>query len=73
MNPLVKGGPESIQGTRRLTNLLPGNPGECFGISRLGKHSLESVQLLAAPRWFYNNWKSRSDLEVNKTWGHAHF
>lgn len=43
MNPLVKGGPESTQGTRRLTNLLPGNPGECFGISRLGKHSLESV------------------------------
>lgn len=73
MNPLVKGGPESTQGTCHLTNLLPGNPSECFGISRLCKHSLDSMQLVAAPRLKYNNWKRRSDLEVNKTCGHAHF
>lgn len=73
MNPLVKGGPESMQGTCHLTNLLPGNPSECFGISRLCKHSLDSMQLVAAPRLKYNNWKRRSDLEVNKTCGHAHF
>lgn len=62
-----------MQGTCHLTNLLPGNPGECFGISRLCKHSLDSMQLVAAPRLKYNNWKRRSDLEVNKTCGHAHF